>query len=117
MFMNCIPIFIEPYISRFSVDQKSQEGTTPDYSNFMLPTNSEIHNISIRFSNLNFHCPIFNKNTVGDRTFSVKRILIGTNYPLTLKLLNSLKRNIFYMNFITKQRPMGNFKYICTYSV
>ena len=52
-----------------------QEGTTPDYSNSILETNSEIHNTSIRFSNLNFHRPIFNKNTVGDRTFSVSRIL------------------------------------------
>ena len=51
------------------------EGTTPDYINSILKTTSQIHNISIRFSNRYFHCPLFKKNTVRGRTFSVKRIL------------------------------------------
>ena len=73
--LNWIPIFIEPYISRFSVDYKRQEGSTAHYNNSILQTNSEINKISILFSNLNFHCPIFYRNTVGDRPFSVRRIL------------------------------------------
>ena len=110
--INWIPIYgsiwIDPYISRFSVDYKRQEGSTTDYNNSILQTNSEINNISILFSNLNFHCPIFYRNTGGDRTFSVRRSLNGNEQWM----LSSLKRNIFYMNLNTKQRLTGNFKYI-----
>ena len=66
--------FIEAYISRCSIASKGIEGTTPDYINYILKTNSEIHNRSTRFANLNFHCPVFKKNTEGGRTFSVRTI-------------------------------------------
>ena len=57
--LNWIPFFIEAYISRCSIAFKRIEGTTPDYINSILKTNSEIHNRSTRFANLNFHCPVF----------------------------------------------------------
>ena len=53
---------------------KRLEGTTPDYINSISKTNSKIHNRSTRFLNLNFHCPIFKKNTEGGRTFSMRTI-------------------------------------------
>ena len=62
------------YISRCSIAFKRIEGTTPDYINSILKTNSEIHNRSTRFANLNFHCPVFKKNTEGGLTFSVHTI-------------------------------------------
>ena len=39
-----------------------------------LKANSEIRNRSSRFSNLNFHCPVFKKNTEGGQTFSMGMI-------------------------------------------
>ena len=36
--------------------------TTPDYINSILKTNSEIHNRSTSFANLNFHCPVKEKH-------------------------------------------------------
>ena len=42
--LNWIPFFIEAYISRCSINFKRIEGTTPDYINSILKTNSEIHN-------------------------------------------------------------------------
>ena len=71
---NWIPFFIEAYISRCSIAFKRIDGTTPDYINSILKTNSEIHNRSTRFANLNFHCPVFKINTEGGRTFSVRTI-------------------------------------------
>ena len=59
--LNCILFFIEAYISRCSIAFKRIEGTTPDYINSILKTNSEIHNQSTCFANLNFHCPVFKK--------------------------------------------------------
>ena len=74
---------------------------TPDYSNSILRKNSEIHNISIRFSNLNFHCPIFNKNTVEDRTFSVRTVLNG----------NELCSDAKNVKFFTKKYILYEFNY------
>ena len=43
--LDWIPFFfIEAYISRCSIASKRIEGTTPDYINSILKTNSEIHN-------------------------------------------------------------------------
>ena len=72
--LNWIPFFIEAYISRCSIAFKRREGRTPDYINSILKRNSEIHNRSTRFANLNFHCPVFKKNTEGGWTFSVRTI-------------------------------------------
>ena len=63
--LNWSPFFIDAYISRCSIAFNRIEGTTPDYINSILKTNSEIHNRSTRFANLNFHCPVFKKNTGG----------------------------------------------------
>ena len=74
--LNWILFFIEAYINRCSIAFKRLEGTTRDYINSILKTDSEIHNRSTRFANLNFHCPVhvFKKNTEGGRTFSVRTI-------------------------------------------
>ena len=47
---------------------------TPDYINSISKTNSEIHNRSTYFLNLNFHSPILKKNTEGGRTLSIRTI-------------------------------------------
>ena len=49
------------------------EETTLDCINSILKTNSEIHNRSTHFLNLNFHCPVYYKNSPG-RTVSVSTI-------------------------------------------
>ena len=48
-------------------------------------TNSEIHNRSTSFANLNFHCPVFKKNTQGRRTFSVRTIRNWNELSLYVK--------------------------------
>ena len=62
--LNWILFFIETYENIY----KRLEETTLDCINSILKTNSEIHNRSTHFVNLNFHCPVYYKNTAG-RTF------------------------------------------------
>ena len=112
--LNWIPFFIEAYINRCSIAFKRLEGTTPNYINSILKTNSEIHNRSTRFANLNVHCPIFKKNTEGRRTFSVRTIRNWNELSLDekkVKHVKSLKKKL-YTNFIAKQRETGNFEYL-----
>lgn len=107
--LNWIPIFIDPYISRFSVDYKRQEGSTTDYNISILPTNSEINNLSIFFSNLNFHCPIFYRNKVGDRTFSVRRILNGNEQCADAKNVKFSKKKYILYEFKYEAKTNGGF--------
>ena len=60
-----------------SIPYERLKGITPHYIMYIISTlkvNSEIRNRSSRFSNLNFHCPVFKKNTEGGQTFSMGTI-------------------------------------------
>ena len=104
--LNCIPFFIETYISRCSIAFKRIEGTTPDYINSILKTNSEIHNRSTRFANLNFHCPVFKKNTEGGQTFSVWTIRNWNELSMDVKKVKNVKsfKKKLYTILITNQK-------------
>ena len=103
------PFFIEAYIRRCSVASKRIEGTTPDYINSILKTNSEIHNRSTRFANLNFHGPVFKKNAEGGRTFSVRTITNWNELSMNVKKVKNVKsfKKKLYTNLIAKQRETG----------
>ena len=92
---------------------KRIEGKTLDYINSILKTNSEIRNWSTHFANLNFHCPVFKKNTEGGFTFSVRTIRNWSELSMDVKKVKnvkSLKRKL-YTNLIAKQKEAGNFEY------
>ena len=112
--LNWIPFFIEAYINRCSIAFKRLEGTTPNYINSILKTNSKIHNRSTRFANLNVRCPVFKKNTEGGRTFSVRTIRNWSELSLDEKKVKTVKsfEEKLYTNFIAKQRETGNFEYL-----
>ena len=113
--LNWIPFFfIEAYISRCSIASKRIEGTTPDYINSILKTNSEIHNRSTRFANLNFHCPVFKKNTEGGRTFSVRTIGNWNKMFMDVKKVKNVKsfKKKLNTNLIAKQKETGNLEYL-----
>ena len=114
--LNWILFFIEAYINRCSIAYKRLEGTTPDYINSILKTNSEIHNRSTRFANLNFHCPVhvFKKNTEGGRTFSVRTIRNWNELTFDVKKVKNVRsfKKKLYTNLISKQRETYNFEYL-----
>jgi len=112
--LNWIPFFIEAYISRCSIAFKRIEGTTPDYINSILKTNSEIHDRSTGFANLNFHCPVSKKNTEGGRTFSVRTIGNWNKMSMDVKKVKNVKffKKKLYTNLIVKQKETGNFEYL-----
>ena len=112
--LNWIPFFIEAYISRCSIAFKRIESTTPDYINSIFKTNSDIHNRSTRFANLNFHCPVFKKNREGGRTFSVRTIRNWNELSKDVKKLKNVKsfKKKLYTNLIAKQKETGNFEFL-----
>ena len=111
---NWIPCFIEVYISRCSIAFKRIGGTTPDYINSILKTNSEIHNRSTCFAKLNFRRPVLKKNTEGGRTFSVRSIRNWNELSMDVKKVKNVKsfKKKLYTNLIAKQKETGNFEYL-----
>ena len=107
--LNWIPFFIDAYI-RCSMAFKRIEGTTLDYINSILKTNSEIHNRSTRFANLNFNCPLFKKNADGGRTFSVRTIRNWNELSMDVKKVKNVKpfKKKLYTNLTAKQKEAGN---------
>ena len=109
-----MPFFIEAYISRCSIAFKRIEGTTPDYINSILKTNSEIHDRSTRFANLKLNFPVFKKNTEGGRTFSVRTIRNWNELSMDVKKVKNVNffKNKLYTNLIAKQKETSNFEYL-----
>ena len=102
------------HISRCSIAFKRIEGTTPDYINSILKTNSEIHKRSNRSANLNFHCPVLKKSTEGGQTFSVQTIRNWNELSMDVKKVKNVKscKKKLYTNLIAKQKETGNFEYL-----
>ena len=81
--LNWIPFFIEAYISRCSIAFKRIEGTTPDYINSILKTNSEIHNRSTRFAIWIFIVLFLRETQKEAGPLACELLEIGTNYSWT----------------------------------
>ena len=91
------------------------ENRMSNYINSILKTNSEIHNRSTRFANLNFHCPVFKKNTAkGGRTFSVQTIRNWNELSMDVKKVKNVKsfKEKLCTNLTAKQKETGNFEYL-----
>ena len=72
-----------------------------------MKTNSQIHNRSTRFLNLNFHCPVFKKNTEGGQTFSLRTIRNWNKLSADVKKVKnvtSFKKKSYTNLIITTQR-------------
>ena len=72
-----------------------------------MKTNSQIHNRFTRFLNLNFHCPVFKKNTEGGQTFSLRTIRNWNKLSADVKKVKnvtSFKKKLYTNLIITTQR-------------
>ena len=109
--LNRIPFYHESYAIRCSLLLKRILGMTPVYLKQMLKLNSDTHNRSTRFSNLNFNCPRYKNETEGGRTFTVRSIKEWNNLDKDLKELKSakaLKKKVIN-NLLSKQNSNMNF--------
>ena len=71
--LKWVPAFYaESYVNRCVLIYKRLNGNTPEYINDLLIRNSDTHNRSTRFCNINLMCPRFKRNTEGGRVFAVR---------------------------------------------
>ena len=88
---NWIPFYHKSYAIRCSLLLMRILGKTPVYLKQMLKLNSDTHNRSTRFSNLNFNCPRYKNETERGRTFTVRSIKEWNNLDKHLKELKNAK--------------------------
>ena len=55
--LKWIPFYAESYVNRCTIAYKRLNGNTPEYINDLLIRNSDTHNRSTHFCNLNLSCP------------------------------------------------------------
>ena len=70
--LKWVPFYAESYVNRCAVTYKRLNGNTPEYINDLLIRNSDTHNRSTRFCNINLMCPRFKRSTEGGRAFAVR---------------------------------------------
>jgi len=69
--LKWVPFYAESYVNRCVLIYKRLNGNTPEYINDLLIRNSDTHNRSTCFCNINLMCPRFTRITEGGRAFAV----------------------------------------------
>jgi hypothetical protein len=67
--LNWIPYYDEMKILKATTAYKCINSESPDYLANMLKLNSSVNSRATRYSNLNFLCPKYKRETEGGRTF------------------------------------------------
>ena len=81
----------ESYVNRCTLTYKRLNGNTPEYINDLLIRNSDTHNRSTRFCNLNLGCPRYKRSKEGDRTFAMRATKEWNKLSVDLKRSTSVK--------------------------
>ena len=96
--LKWVPFNAESYVNRCVLIYKRLNGNTPEYINDLLIRNSDTHNRSTRFCNINLMCPRFKRSTEGGWAFAVRATKEWIKLSVDIKLstsVKSLKRSLF----------------------
>ena len=96
--LKWVPFYAESYINRCAVIYKRLNGNTPAYINDLLIRNSDTHNRTTRFCNLNLRCPRYKRSSEGGRTFAVRATKEWNKLSVDLKQsssVNNFKLSLF----------------------
>ena len=89
--LKWVPFYAESYVNRCVLIYKRLNGNTPEYINDLLIRNSDTHNRSTRFCNINLMCPRFKRITEGGRAFAVKATKEWNKSSVDIKQSTSVK--------------------------
>ena len=96
--LEWVPFYAESYVNRCALTYKRLNGNTPEYMNDLLIRNSDTHNRSTRFCNINLMCPRFKRSTEGGRTFAMQATKEWNKLSVDIKQstsVKSFKRSLF----------------------
>jgi len=96
--LKWVPFHAESYVNWCAPTHKRLNGNTPEYINDLPIRNSDTHNRSTRFCNINLMCPRFKRSTEGGRAFAVRARKEWNNLSVDIKQstsLKSFKRSLF----------------------
>ena len=81
----------ESYVNRCTLTYKRLNGNTPEYINDLLIRNSDTHNRSTRFCNINLMCARFKRSTEGGQAFAVRTTKEWNKLSVDIKQSTSVK--------------------------
>ena len=96
--LKWVPFYAESYVNRCALIYKRLNDNTPEYINDLLIRNSDTHNRSTRFCNINLMCPRFKRSTEGGRAFAVRATKEWNKLSVDIKQstsVKSFKRSLF----------------------
>ena len=117
--LKWVSFFIESYVNRCVLIYKRLNGNTPEYINDLLIRNSDTHNRSTRFGNINLMCPHFKRITKGGRAFAVRatkewnKLSVDIKHSSSEKSLNQILNQIlskFFANYSFKRLNLAHWK-------
>ena len=83
--LDWIPYYDEVKIFKATIVYKRIHNESPGYLMNMLKLNSRVNNRVTRYSNLNFLCPKYKRETEGGRTFTVTTIKQWNQLPRVVR--------------------------------
>ena len=92
--LKWVPFYAESYVNRCALTYKRLNGNIPEYVNYLLIRNSDTHNRSTCFCNINLMCPRFKRSTEGGRAFAVRVTKEWNKLSVDIKQSTSVKRTI-----------------------
>ena len=89
----------------------SIKNKVPAYIKDSLNLNSDQHTRTTRYSNSNFICPWYNRETEGGKTFAVTTCKLWNSLKLDLRNSVSLRafRNNYWNSIFNEQKELHNF--------
>ena len=84
--LKWVPCYAESYVNRCALTYKRLNGNTPEYINDLLFRNSDTHNRSTRFRNINLMCLQFKRSTEGGRAFALRATKEWNKFIMVIEL-------------------------------
>ena len=105
--LEWLPFYVEANVNKCSLVQ----GNCPGYMFDLLKWNADLHTRSGRYSALNVVCPRYNRESEGERTFSVSVTRLWNSLPINLKKKTYVTsfRKATYSHFLSKYNDFDHF--------
>ena len=109
--LQWVPFYEEAKIAKCCLAYKRVKNKVPAYIKDSLRLNSNQHTRTTRYSNSNFICPRYNRETEGGKTFAVTTCKLWNSLKLDLRNSVSLRafRNNYWNSIFNEQKELHNF--------
>ena len=109
--LQWVPLYEGAKIAKCCLAYKRVKNNVPAYIEDSLKLNSDRHTRTTRYSNINFICPRYNRETEGAKTFAVTTCKLWNSLKLDLRNSVSLRsfKNNYWNSIFNEQKGLDHF--------